>query len=90
MASRSRVLYVEMTNDLGRRVAEPKAGEGGAFTKRYHVDRLVYAEEHADPRDTIRREKELKGWLRKRKVGLIESVNPEWLDLAEVGVKDRV
>ena len=85
LASRTRVLYVGVTNDLARRVAEHRAGRGGAFTRRYNVRRLVYAEEHADVRDAIRREKEIKGWKRERKVALVEGVNPEWRDLAEGG-----
>ena len=87
LASRSRVLYVGVTNDLARRLAEHRAGEGGAFTKRYHVHRLVYVEEHADVRDAIAREKTIKGWKRARKVALVEKSNPEWRDLgaSEVG-----
>lgn len=81
LASRSRVLYVGVTNDLARRVAEHRAGEGGAFTKRYRVHRLVHAEEHRDVRDAIAREKTLKGWTRARKVALVEAANPEWADL---------
>ena len=83
LASRSRVLYAGVTNDLARRVAEHRAGRGGVFTRRYQVHRLVYAEEHTDVRDAIRREKEIKGWKRERKVALVEGVNPEWRDLAE-------
>ena len=90
LASRTRVLYVGVTNDLARRVAEHRAGEGGAFTKWYRVHRLVYAEEHADVRDAIRREKEIKGWRRERKVALIEEDNPEWRDLADVDTPPRV
>lgn len=82
LASRTRVLYVGVTNDLARRVEEHRAGRGGAFTKRYRVRRLVYAEEHADVRDAIRREKQVKGWRRERKVALVEAANPEWRDLA--------
>jgi putative endonuclease len=84
LASRSRALYVGVTNDLGRRVAEHRAGEGGAFTRRYNVHRLVYAEEHADVRGAIRREKQIKGWKRARKVALVEAENADWRDLAAV------
>ena len=90
MASRTRILYVGMTNDLARRVAEHKALVGGGFTSRYRVPRLVYAEEHPDPRDAIRREKEIKGWLRVRKVALVEFVNPSWADLAADGANVRI
>ena len=82
LASRTRVLYVGVTNDLGRRVAEHRGGQGGAFTRRYNVHRLVYAEEHTDVRDAIEREKTIKGWKRERKVALIEAENPAWDDLA--------
>ena len=88
LASRTRVLYVGVTNDLARRVAEHRAGRGGAFTRHYNIHRLVYAEEHVDVRDAIRREKEIKGWRRERKVALVESVNPEWRDLAERELDD--
>lgn len=85
LASTSRVLYVGVTNDLGRRVAEHRAGEGGAFTRRYRVHRLVYMEEHPDVRDAIARGKTIKGWTRARKVALVEDSNPEWRDLAADG-----
>ncbi|HIG75544.1 MAG TPA: GIY-YIG nuclease family protein [Bacteroidetes bacterium] len=82
LASRTRVLYIGVTNDLARRLAEHRAGIGSQFTKRYRVHRLVFAEEHSDVRDAIQREKQLKGWKRDRKVALIDAHNPEWLDLA--------
>ena len=82
LSSRTRVLYVGVTNDLARRLAEHRAGEGGGFTKRYNVRQLVYCEEHDDIRDAIHREKQIKGWRRARKVALIERDNPEWRDLA--------
>ena len=83
MASKSRVLYVGMTNDLERRVWEHRSGDGSAFTKKYHVHKLVYFEETDDVTAAIEREKQLKGWKRERKVALIEAGNPKWLDLAE-------
>ena len=82
VASQTRVLYIGVTNDIARRVAEHRAGEGSAFMRRYHVHRLVYAEEFADVHDAIHREKTLKGWTRARKVALIEETNPAWDDLA--------
>lgn len=82
LASRTRVLYVGVTNDLARRVAEHSAGTGSAFTRRYQVHHLVHAEEFGDVRDAIRREKTLKGWTGARKLALIESANPVWDDLA--------
>lgn len=53
------------------------------FTSTYNVTRLVYYEQTADVRAAIAREKQLKGWTRRRKIELIESVNPGWADLAE-------
>src|SRR5207245_691934 len=83
MASRSRVLYTGVTNDLVRRVDEHKRGLTPGFTSRYRVSRLVYFEAFGDVRDAIAREKQLKGWLRARKMRLIEQKNPSWEDLAD-------
>jgi putative endonuclease len=76
-------LYTGVTNDLERRVYEHKHGLVNGFTKRYKVTRLVYYEATDDVRSAIEREKQLKGWLRQRKVALIESVNPGWRDLGD-------
>jgi putative endonuclease len=81
MASRSRVLYTGVTNDLARRVDEHKRGVNDGFTSRYRITRLVYFEEFADIRDAIAREKEIKSWTRMRRTGLIEQRNPFWQDL---------
>jgi putative endonuclease len=81
MASRSRVLYTGVTNDLARRVGEHRQGLGG-FTSRYRITRLVHFEQFTDIRVAIAREKEIKGWKRSRKIALIESRNPTWEDLA--------
>ena len=81
MASRSRVLYVGVTNNLARRVNEHKQGLSG-FTSRYRVTRLVYFEESKYILNSIAREKQIKGWSRSRKVELIEHRNPTWADLA--------
>lgn len=82
MASRSRRLYTGVTNDLARRVFEHKSKAAPGFTARYNIRRLVYFEETDDAQAAITREKQIKGWLRKKKVALIESVNPVWEDLA--------
>ena len=84
MASRSRVLYVGVTNDLARRVNEHRQGAVPGFTTRYRVTRLVYFEEFADIRDAIAREKALKGWVRLRKTRLIDSRNPTWEELSSL------
>jgi putative endonuclease len=82
MASKSRVLYIGMTNTLRRRVWQHKNRLCPEFTRNYPVHRLVYFERFQYVRNAIRREKQLKGWLRKRKIALIESANPTWEDLA--------
>jgi putative endonuclease len=82
MASASRVLYVGVTNDLERRVWEHKAKLIPGFTRQYNVTRLVHFEEYADIRDAIAREKQIKGWLRRKKIALIEEHNGTWKDLA--------
>src|SRR5467141_1387820 len=89
MASRSRVLYVGVTNDLPRRVEEHKRGLTPGFTSRYRVIRLVYFEEFGDIRDAIAREKEIKGWRRLRKIELVVDRNPMWEDLAEKWLQPR-
>ncbi|RJO62413.1 MAG: GIY-YIG nuclease family protein [Dehalococcoidia bacterium] len=75
------VLYTGVTNDLKRRVWEHKERFVAGFTHRYNVDKLVYYEACEDVTSAIAREKQLKGWLRRRKVALIESQNPDWHDL---------
>ena len=82
MASRGRTLYIGVTNDLERRVLEHKEGRNQGFTARYSVSKLVYYDSTTDIRSAIAREKELKGWRRSKKVELVESVNPEWKELA--------
>ncbi|MBR6014679.1 MAG: GIY-YIG nuclease family protein [Firmicutes bacterium] len=74
-------LYVGVTNDLERRVAEHKSGSGGAFTAKYHCHKLVYFETFSDIEQAIAREKQLKGWKRVRKDALIDSMNKERKDL---------
>ena len=82
LASRSRCLYVGVTNNIYRRLADHRAGLV-AFTAKYCVTRLVYVEETSDVRAAIAREKQIKGWTRVRKIALIETDNPGWRDLAE-------
>jgi putative endonuclease len=71
-----------MTNDIERRVWEHKNVTNEGFTKRYKMDRLLYYEDYPDPTEAIGREKQPKGWLRKRKIALIQEANPHWEDLA--------
>jgi putative endonuclease len=82
MSSLSRTLYTGVTNDLERRVGEHREGQSTtSFTARYNVNLLVYFEEFSDVNAAIAREKEIKRLTRKRKIKLIESLNPAWTDL---------
>ena len=76
-------LYVGVTSNLLGRAYQHKAGVVRGFTRRYHVHLLVWFECYDDPLTAIAREKEIKKWRREWKVNLIESTNPEWLDLYE-------
>jgi putative endonuclease len=74
-------LYVGVTSDLRKRMAQHTQGLREGFTKEYGVKRLAYYEMHETMLDAIAREKQLKGWHRIWKIRLIERVNPEWQDL---------
>ena len=82
LASHSRTLYMGVTNDIRRRMAEHRRGDSPGFTRKYHVTKLVYFESSADARAAIAREKQLKRWPRVRKIRLIEAGNPGWRDLS--------
>jgi putative endonuclease len=83
MTNRPRgTLYTGVTNDISRRVLEHKSKLAKGFTARYNLDKLVFVEDAPDPLVAISREKEIKGWLRDRKLELVESLNPTWEDLA--------
>ena len=75
------VLYTGVTNDLIRRVYEHKNKLVAGFTKKYNVNRLVYYEVCSGIVIAIEREKQIKGWSRKKKHDLINTLNPEWSDL---------
>ena len=81
MSSATRTLYVGVTGNLARRVQQHKDGTGSAFTKKYHVDRLVFAESTTDVNAAITREKQIKSWTRAKKLALIAEMNTEWRDL---------
>jgi putative endonuclease len=83
MASKSRVLYTGVTGNLQRRVLEHKYDAEPGFTTHYRIHRLVYYETFHYIGNAITREKEIKGWLRSKKVALIRSLNPTWEDLSE-------
>ena len=81
VASDSRTLYTGMTNDLLRRVHEHRTHSVRGFTSDYQTIRLVHYEAFSTARAAISREKQIKGWLRAKKLALIEATNPSWCDL---------
>ncbi len=78
-----RVLYTGVTSDLATRLEQHRSGEGKGFTARYRVNRLVYYEWFDSIEHAITREKQIKAGSRKKKVALIEGMNPQWRDLSE-------
>ncbi len=82
LTNRSKTLYTGVTNDLIRRVYEHKQKLIPGFTQKYNIDKLAYYDETVDVTAAIAREKQIKGWLRVKKIALIESMNPEWHDLS--------
>jgi putative endonuclease len=76
-------LYTGVTNNLIVRVYQHREGTVEGFTKKYKINRLVYFEETPSVNAALEREKEIKGWVRKKKIKLIESENPGWKDLSE-------
>lgn len=80
-SQRNGTLYVGVTNDLLRRVQEHREGLVPGFTRRYRVKLLVWFEPHQDISEAILREKRIKRWHRNWKLQLIETQNPQWLDL---------
>lgn len=78
---RKTVLYVGVTNDMVRRIAEHKSGAVDGFTKRYNVDTLVYAEKFNDVETAIKREKQIKSWSRTSKEKLVETANKDWTEI---------
>ena len=83
MSSKSRRIYTGVTNNIERRVRQHKAGEIEGFTQRYKINRLVFYQRFQYVGNAIRREKEIKGWDRAKRVALIERENPTWDDLAD-------
>jgi putative endonuclease len=83
LANKSKMLYTGVTNNLERRLFEHKQHLIEGYTKKYKITKLVYYDETNDVIEAISREKQIKGWIRKKKIALIESMNPEWKDLSE-------
>ena len=88
MTNNSGTLYTGVTDDLVRRVHEHKNKLIEGFTKKYNITRLVYYEITSDVKAAIQREKQIKGWLRRKKITLIEAANLEWHDLSEGWYED--
>ena len=83
-SKRNGTLYTGVTSDLAKRIWEHKNKMVEGFTKRYDVHHLVWYELHETMESAIQREKQIKEWKRKWKLELIESANPNWLDLYHV------
>ncbi len=83
----NKVLYAGITNNLERRIYQHKNKLVKGFTERYNVNKLVYFDYTQDVNAAITKEKQIKGWTRKKKNELIESMNPNWEDLYEKLVK---
>jgi len=83
LANAGRMLYTGVTNNLERRVLEHKAKLVPGYTAKYNIARLVYYEATTSVVAALEREKQIKGWQRKKKLALIRSVNPDWRDLSE-------
>ena len=83
MTNKSKTLYTGITDNLERRVYEHKKKLFEGFTKRYNITKLVYYEVTSDVSAAIEKEKQIKGWLRRKKITLIEAMNPQWTDLSE-------
>ena len=75
-------IYTGVTNNLLRRVDEHKRGAVEGFTKRYKIHRLIYFEETNNIYDALEREKQIKGWTRKKKLDLVRTINPTFEDLS--------
>ena len=83
MTNKSGTLYTGVTNNIRKRVWQHKTKLVPGFTSRYNITQLLYYECFTDVHCAIRREKVIKGWVRQKKLDLIASTNPDWLDLSE-------
>lgn len=75
-------MYVGVTNNLERRLAEHKSGDISGFSQKYKTYKLVYFEQTPSIESAILREKQIKGWRREKKDALVSNMNPEWNDLS--------
>ena len=83
IASRTRVLYTGMTSNIEARVVQHKTKYFAGFTADYNCCRLVWYESYDDPNRAVEREKQIKRWIRAKKLALIKRMNPTWIDLSE-------
>ena len=83
VASKSRTIYIGVTSNLLQRIFQHKQKTFPGFTAKYNCTRLVWFERYSTMKDALYREKELKGWLRAKKLALISEKNPTWEDLSE-------
>ena len=79
----NKVLYTGITNNLERRLYEHKSKLIKGFTEKYNINKLVYFDLTEDVNSAISREQQIKGWTRKKKNELIESMNPKWKNLSD-------
>lgn len=82
LTNKSNTLYVGVTNNLQKRLWEHKHKLVNGFSAKYNLDKLIYFEEYRDINEAIKREKQIKGWLRRKKIELIKSKNPHFKNLA--------
>ena len=75
-------LYTGVTKSLQKRMYEHQHGLHEGFSKKYGLKQLVYYERFEDINNAISREKQIKGWIRKKKINLIKTMNPDWKDLS--------
>jgi putative endonuclease len=83
------VLYIGLTNSLSRRTWEHRQSTGANFPAAYQCKKLIYYEHYANVHEAIERESQLKKWSRAKKIGLINRLNPSWLDLGADVLQDR-
>jgi putative endonuclease len=83
VTNNSKTIYTGMTNDIRRRIYEHKSKLIKGFSTKYNLTKLVYYESTNDVKSAIIREKQIKGWIRKKKIRLIEKENIEWCDLSD-------
>ena len=88
--STNKIIYTGVTSNLKKRIYEHKEKLVDGFTKKYNITKLVYYEVTSDVSAAIEREKQIKGWLRRKKITLIEAMNPQWTDLSEGWFRDTI